>query len=118
MSFIAGFLYFLPFFVTALVAYALWRNQRAAKDSELVDDSNFGPRVGAIIEVVLHPDHAANWWRPATKEESKAIEAETYRYPWGTAAFENSLYMVRVFPTLGMDSSEIGGISMDDGRTT
>lgn len=89
MKFIHGLLYFTPLFTFGLVVYALWRNQRAAKDSELVDDSNFGPRVGAIIEVVLHPDRAATWEQPDGK---------------------------LVFPKLGKDSSEINEIRPDDGK--
>jgi len=74
-----------------ILIYGLWRNQRVAKKSPLVDNTNFGPRVAAIVEVILHPDHAAYW-----------------KNPNGT----------RVFPALGQDSSEQFGIREDDGKTT
>ena len=95
MNFITGFLYFAPFFITALVVYALWRNRREATESPLVDRTNFGPRIAAIVEVVLHPGHAATW-------ERKNKDGE----------------YVKVFPNLGKDSSEVHGIRPDDGRTT
>jgi hypothetical protein len=74
-----------------ILIYGLWRNQRSAKKSPLVDGSNFGPRVGAIVEVVLHPDHAAKWLHPNGRT---------------------------VFPALGQDSSEVYGIRDDDGKAT
>lgn len=74
-----------------IIVYGLWRNQREAKDSDLVDKTNFGPRVAAIVEVVLHPDHAATWQHSDGR---------------------------KVFPKLGMDSSEAHGIRPDDGVST
>ena len=89
MKFIHGLLYFTPLFTFGLVVYALWRNQRSAAESDKVDTTNIGPRVGAIIEVILHPDHAAEWEQPDGR---------------------------LVFPNLGKDSSEIHGIRPDDGK--
>ena len=74
-----------------LLIYAGWRNQREAASSPLVETTNFGPRFGAIVEVTLHPDHAAKWHHP-----------------------DGSL----VFPNLGKDSSEIHGIREDDGKVS
>ena len=91
MNFILGLLYFTPLFLSAVVVYALWRNQRAAADSPLVDRTNFGTRIAAIVEVILHPDHAAQWQHPDGR---------------------------KVFPNLGKDSSEVHGIRPDDGRAT
>jgi len=76
-----------------ILIYAGWRNQRAAKKSPIVDDTNFGVRIAAIIEVVLHPDRAATW----EHERSNGV---------------------KVFPQLGMDSSERYGIRPDDGKVT
>lgn len=83
-------------FPAALLIYVGWRNQRAAKDSPLVDDTNFGARLAAIVEVVLHPDRAATWHKQI-----------------GTSGL-----WVPVFPELGQDSSEAAGIREDDGRVT
>ncbi len=77
-----------------ILIYAGWRNQRSAARSPLVETTNFLPRLRAIIEVVLHPDHAALWYRIV---KGKAI---------------------LVFPNLGKDSSEIAGIRKDDGKVT
>jgi len=77
-----------------ILIYAGWRNQRDAKRSDLVDDTNFGARVASIVEVILHPDHAAQWYKPVNGE------------------------LVKVFPKLGMDSSEAHGIRPDDGKVT
>jgi hypothetical protein len=74
-----------------IIFYAMWRNQRVASRSSIVDTTNFGPRIGAIVEVILHPDHAAIW-----RKEDGAL----------------------VFPNMGKDSSEIYGIRPDDGRIT
>ena len=83
------------FFTLALgwliLIYAGWRNQRTAAESPLVETTNFMPRLRAIIEVVLHPDHAAAWQHPTGE---------------------------LVFPNLGKDSSEIAGIRPDDGKVT
>jgi hypothetical protein len=95
VSFLYGFLYFAPVFITGLVVYALWRNQRVAGKSPLVDRTNFMPRVAAIVEVVLHPDRAATWFRQNDKGE-----------------------YVLVFPQLGKDSSEIYGHRPDDRRAS
>ena len=76
-----------------ILFYAGWRNQRAAKKSPIVDDTNFGVRLAAIVEVVLHPDRAATW------EHSRSNG-------------------IKVFPQLGMDSSEIYGIRPDDDKTS
>jgi len=86
------------FFALALgwfiLIYAGWRNQRTAAKSLLVETTNFMPRLRAIIEVVLHPDHAVQWHKP-----------------------ENGGW-VKVFPNLDKDSSEIAGIREDDGKVT
>ncbi len=79
----------------AIIIYGLWRNQRAAKGSKKVDKTNFGPRVSAIVEVVLHPDHAATWLIKDGRDNYKPV-----------------------FPALGQDSSEQYGIREDDGRVT
>ena len=101
-----------------LLIFAIMRNQRVAAKSPLVETSNFGPRLGAIIETSLHPDHAVNWWRPATKTESQLIRDEKYIGEWAEAVVRESEYIVLVFPTLGKDSSEIHGIRLDDGNVT
>ncbi len=74
-----------------ILIYAGWRNQRVAAKSPIVETTNFGPRGAAIIEVTLHPDHAATWQHPDGR---------------------------KVFPNIGKDSSEIHGIRPDDGRIT
>lgn len=74
-----------------VLIYAGWRNQRTAAKSPLVETTNFLPRLRAIIEVVLHPDHAVAWQHPDGRP---------------------------VFPNLGKDSSEIAGIREDDGEVT
>ncbi len=83
-----------------ILIYAGWRNQRAAARSSLVETTNFLPRLRAIIEVVLHPDHATSWYR-RTKSGVNMIGEYTL-----------------VFPNLGKDSSEIAGIREDDGKVT
>jgi len=92
-----------------LIVYAMWRNQRAAKDSDMVDTTNFGPRGGAIIETTLHPDHAATWLVMCPKNE-------------GTFMFKTEngveVYFKRVFPAISQDSSEQYGTRPDDGRAT
>jgi hypothetical protein len=75
----------------AIIIYALWRNQRVAKKSPKVDDTNFIPRVAAVVEVTLHPDRAATWQHADGR---------------------------MVFPALGKDLSEQTGVREDDGRTT
>lgn len=111
-----------------IIAYVAWRNQRAAKESDFVDDTNFGPRWAAIVETALHPDHAVKWWRampdgwrpPAhyrpskdfIKYEGKKLAADGTRYE------STSLYLIRVFPAIGQDSSEQYGIRPDDGVST
>lgn len=100
-----------------ILIYAGIRNQNAAKDSPLVDWSNFLPRMRAIIEVILHPDHAAEWERRATKAEVDVINSGKYNYEWQKVTYgQDTIVLIKVFPTLGMDSSEIGGIRMDDGK--
>lgn len=93
-----------------LIGYGMWRNQRAAKDSELVDDTNFGPRGGAIVETMLHPDHAAVWMKFCSEKEAEITLLDeklgTHRY------------LRRVFPAIGQDSSEQYGIRPDDGIST
>ncbi len=74
-----------------IIVYAIFRNQRAAAASPIVDTTNIGARIAAIVEVILHPNHAATW-----------------RHTDGR----------RVFPALGQDSSEAYGIREDDGKTT
>ena len=101
-------------FAWALIIYALWRNQRSAARSPIVETTNFGPRIGAIIEVILHPDHAATWWRPAPGwyPNEDSIEGEDF------IEIEDEVYLIKAFPTIGQDSSEIYGIRPDDGRVT
>jgi hypothetical protein len=74
-----------------ILIYIGWRNQRVAAKSPLVDKSHIGARIAAIVEVGLHPDHAATW-----------------QHPDGTL----------VFPNLSKDSSEAYGIREDDGKVT
>ena len=92
-----------------ILIYAGHRNQRAAKDSPLVDKTNFGPRVGAVVETTLHPDRAATWWREANDDEISQILTR----PEGVY-----MHLVKVFPALGQDSSEQYGIRPDDGEAT
>lgn len=86
-----------------LIGYALWRNQRAAVASPYVDDTNFAARLAAIIEVILHPEHAVDWYR---------------LLPPSTDPTEPHTQWAPVFPNLGKDSSEIHGHREDDGRVT
>lgn len=74
-----------------IIGYAMWRNQRSAAKSPIVETTNFGPRIAAIVEVILHPDHAVHWQNPTGDP---------------------------VFPNLGKDSSEVHGIRPDDGKVT
>lgn len=101
-----------------IIVYALWRNQRSATDSLLVETTNFGPRVASIVEVTLHPDHAAEWWRfaPDGWMPHEDMEELIHFIELDDQGLER--YLIRVFPTIGMDSSEVHGIRSDDGRVT
>ena len=103
-----------------ILIYAGHRNQRAAKDSPLVDKTNFGPRLGAVVETTLHPDRAATWWREANDDEISQILNGTYYLPHMRLTRPEGVYMhlVKVFPALGQDSSEQYGIRPDDGEAT
>ncbi len=111
-----------------IIGYIAHRNQVAAKDSDLVDDTNFGPRWAAVVETALHPDHAANWWRPMPvgwrppehyrsgkdfiKYEEKTLSDD------GTQYVTMPRYFIKVFPAISQDSSEQFGIRPDDNITT
>jgi len=94
----------------AIIVYVMWRNQRAAKGSPLVDDTNFGPRVGSIVEVALHPDHAATWLVECPEAEAAASYWEPEE--------EKTVWFKLVFPAIGQDSSEQYGIRGDDGESS
>jgi hypothetical protein len=93
-----------------ILIYIGWRNQRAAVDSPLVDDSNFGPRLASIVEVSLHPDHAAKWLVQCSEEEAELTLIHS------VGDLEVVVYLKPVFPNMGKDSSEIHGIRKDDGK--
>lgn len=78
-----------------IIIYALVRNQREARQSPLVDDTNFIPRLAAIWEVVAHPERAATWLRVTPDGE-----------------------ITEVFPAIGQDLSEQTGIQEDDGKVS
>ena len=94
-----------------LMVYALYRNQRAAAKSLLVETTNFGPRIAAIVEVVLHPERAVTWEREVSADDPLVV-----RKTWDEGG--NAVFFARVFPMLDKDSSEIYGIRDDDGRVT
>ena len=108
----------------AIIIYGLWRNQRAAKGSDLVDDTNFGPRIGAIVEVTLHPDRAFMWWQVAPADWRPGpdmVKGVNYIIVMPAPTVRDYLasnYLVKVFPKMDKDSSEINGIRPDDGRVT
>ena len=99
-----------------ILFYIGWRNQRAAKDSLLVDDTNFGPRMAAIVETALHPDHAATWY--VLTQSSVEAELRLTDFARDIDQLDELVYLKRVFPALGQDSSEQFGIRADDGEAT
>jgi hypothetical protein len=95
----------------AIIIYALWRNQRVAKKSPKVDDTNFIPRVAAVVEVTLHPDRAATW----VKITESAIDPA---FRLHDLSLDEPVYFQKVFPALGQDLSEQTGVREDDNITT
>jgi len=110
IDWLLNFVNALMVFLGLVLIYGMYRNQRAAAGSDEVDTSNFGPRIAAIVEVVLHPDRAVGWYR-----EVEPIDDEEDIKTWKDNG--NAMFWKRVFPALGQDSSEQYGIREDDGKT-